>query len=658
MTPHASIARSQAPERQWPIWVLAALVAGMAFVLASQYLAGCIFLWSVHAEPREATPFTILRYAYYYGEREDVARRLWISSAIGLAVLMTPALVLLIPKRRSLHGDARFATNRELARAGLFSGAGIIVGRTRGFLCFGGRYIVMGGQMGVALAAQPRSGKGVSFVVPNLLSFTGSAVVSDIKLENWTLTAGFRRAIGQRVYLFNPLAIDGRTSRWNMLDYVSQSPGQQVSDLQLIANMLFPDPPNADPFWAAGGRSLFLGLSLYVLSTSGLPRTIGEVLRQGMASDEEGFTAHWKRIIQGRMKGNYPLPVTCVRALSDVIDLAPQTASSIRKTFTSRLELWHNPILDAATAESDFDLRELRKRPMTIYLGVMPKDLDRLSPLLSIFFQQAIALQTDELPEHNPALKLQVLMVLDEFPALGRIPILTKSSGFLPGYNVRVLVIMQALSQLREVYGENGAKTLLKTLAARIFFAPKDMEDAEEISRELGTTTVKAATRSKPRFGLFDTKAQRQHSISVSEQKRPLLLPQEVKALGTERQLVFYEHLAPILCKKLRYYRIPAFRRCLLAPPQLRPIEPVGQAAAARGVNPDSAPAPAPAPVQAEVTREATMEDLQRIDELTLEDFAVDFDRVQIPNKPAGERMTPQEMNAAVDSFLAALRTR
>ena len=160
-----------------------------------------------------------------------------------------------------------------------------------------------------------------------------------------------------------------------------------------------------------------------------------------------------------------------MRALYDVIDLAPVTASSIRKTFTSRLDLWLNPILDAATSGNDFDLRELRARRMSIYVGVNPDDLHRLRPVVNLFFQQAIGLQTRELPEHNPRLKYQVMMLLDEFAALGRIPIIAEAISYLPGYNVRVVMVMQTPAQLREVYGAHNAETMLKSLAARIVFA-------------------------------------------------------------------------------------------------------------------------------------------------------------------------------------------
>ena len=284
-----------------------------------------------------------------------------------------------------------------------------------------------------------------------------------------------------------------------------------------------------------------------------------------MASDDEGFGAHWKRIVQGRQSGKFPLSAECVRALYDVIDLAPVTASSVRKTFTSRLDLWANPLLDEATSGDDFDLRSLRKKPMSIYVCVNPDDLHRLRPVLSLFFQQTIGLQTTELPEHNPELKYQVLMLLNEFTALGKIPIVSESMSYLPGYNVRVLLVIQAPSQLREVYGAYAAETMLKSVAARIVFAPKDYPDAKEISDELGSTTVRVRSHSKPNFMAFNRKSGRSGSNTFSEHARALLLPQEVKEIGNDKAFIFYEGLRPIRCKKIRYYADRRFRARLLA---------------------------------------------------------------------------------------------
>jgi type IV secretion system protein VirD4 len=627
------------------------VVVAMVSAVAAQYLAGYALLWSLDRNPKGATPLTVARYAYYYGDRPDIRQRAVLTSALGLIVVLAGALVFVLPRGRALHGDARFARRGEIRRAGLLGDHGIILGR------LGNRCLMLPGQQGVALAAPPRAGKGTGVVVPNLLNWPDSLICIDIKRENWTLTAGFRKAAGQACYLFDPFAEDGATARWNPFFYVSADPLRRVNDLQRIGEMLYPDPPNVDPFWTASARSLFLGIALYLFETPSMVKTIGEVLRQGMASDDEGFGAHWKRVIEGRNSGKFPLSPQCVRALYDVIDLAPVTASSIRKTFTSRLDLWLNPILDAATSGNDFDLRELRRQATSIYVGVNPDDLHRLRPVLSLFFQQAIGLQTRALPEHDATLKLQVLMMLDEFTALGRIPIIAEAVSYLPGYNVRVVLVIQTPAQLREVYGQNGAETMLKTLAARIVFAPKDFSDAREISDELGFTTVKVSSHSKPVFDFSDAKGRRQRSVSVSEQRRALLLPQEVKELGTEEAIIFYEGLRPIRCRKIRYFEDARFRARLLPPPRVTGIAPIPRetppaAGPPGGVNQNLSGLAESAPT----TRTATLADLDRIETLTLEDFAVDFSKVEMPEAVPGEQLSNLEMDRVVESFLATMK--
>jgi type IV secretion system protein VirD4 len=634
----------------------------------SQYLAGWLVLFMERADVREASPLTVLRYAAYYGDVPVIRRRLWFASGVGLLVVLGCGAALFAPRGRSLHGDARFARRGEIRAAGLLGEHGIILGR------LGGRCLMLAGQQGVALAAPPRAGKGTGVVVPNALNWPGSLVCVDIKRENWSITAGFRAHCGQACYLFDPFSEDGRTARWNPFSYVTSDPVRRVNDLQRIGEMLFPDPPAGDPFWTASARSLFLGIALYLFETPALKKTVGEVLRQGMASDDEGFGHHWKRIIEGRNSGSFPLSPSCVRALYDVIDLAPVTASSIRKTFTSRLDLWLNPILDRATAASDFDLRALRSQPMSIYVGVNPDDLHRLRPVLNLFFQQAIGLQTRELPERNPALKYQVMMLLDEFTALGRIPIIAEAISYLPGYNVRVVLVIQTPAQLREVYGMHSSETMLKSLAARIVFAPKDFTDAREISDELGFTTVKAKSISKPSMDFFEGRGRRARSVNVSEQRRALLLPQEVKELGTEEAIIFYEGLRPIRCRKIRYYADPRFRARLLPPPAMPACERAVGAPAefpvAGAALPTGAPAALPqgsledapasnspntgaAPQEGPLSREASAEDIEQLDFFTREDFDIDFSQVKVPQHEGP--MTDSEMTQAVESFLQTL---
>ncbi len=639
-------------------------VAGGALLalLAAQYLAGCFLLAFLHQDVRTAGPLTLARYAYYYGDSPALRPRLWTAFALALVAVSLAAGAIFLPRRRALHGDARFARRREVARAGLFGERGIILG------AWGRRCLMLGGQQGVCLAAPPRAGKGTGVVIPNLLNWPDSVICVDIKRENWTQTAGFRAASGQACYLFDPFSETRQSARWNPFFYVAENAERRVNDLQRIAEMLYPDPPNVDPFWTASARSLFLGIALYLFETPSLPKTIGEVLRQGMASDDEGFGQHWKRIVEGRNSGKFPLSPQCVRALYDVIDLAPVTASSIRKTFTSRLDLWLNPILDWATSGNDFDLRELRAQRISIYVGVNPDDLHRLRPVVNLLFQQAIGLQTRELPEHNPRLKYQVMMLLDEFAALGRIPIIGEAISYLPGYNVRVVMVVQTPSQLREVYGVNAAETMLKSLAARIVFAAKDHNDAREISDELGYTTVRVKTISSPLFGFSNGKGQRARSQNVSEQRRALLLPQEVKALGADEAIIFYEGLRPIRCRKIRYFEDRRFTARLLSPPEVR----AGRSSATLDETPQGGPEssaalPSATDIAAEELRpeakpppdrEATIADIDRRESIALEDIAADFSTVIVPEKPPGERLTPEELNAVVGSFLDSLKAR
>ena len=293
-------------------------------------------------------------------------------------------------------------------------------------------------------------------------------------------------------------------------------------------------------------------------------------------------------------------------------------------------------------------------------------------------------LQTRELPEHNPALKFQVAFILDELAAAGRIPILAQGVAYLPGYNVRLMLVIQAFSQLREIYGQQNAETMMKSLAARIVYAPKDVAEATEISNELGFTTVKVHTHSRPVLTVADSKGQRHRSVSVSEQKRPLLLPQEVKELGKNKEILFYEGVRPILARKNRYYRDPLFRKRLFPPPAisgssdgnprngrsrpnvrrrrtLRHRPPTKSSKGrSRGRSPKSPTLPVteeamsqtPSPAESTPpTREATLADIDRIESMTLEDYAVDFERPEGAGRAAQRSGPPRLATGFKESF-------
>ena len=657
MIPTPNVAPASNPYKLIAVSVLA--------LVAVAYLGAYFFLLFLKLAPTQASPLTLPRYAYYYWGNPAVRSRLIGAGALALAIVGGMALIAVLPKRRSLHGDARWATARQIRRAGLFSEHGIILGKYKN------RYLVLPGQTGVMLAAPPRSGKGVSCVIPNLLNWPGSVLVLDIKKENWALTAGYRSLFSE-VYLFDPFSADGRTSRWNPFTYVAEHPYLRIDDVQRIAAMLYQESPGTDPFWIKSARALFVGIALYLFERRDyervynndpahqdpipeVPVTIGEVLRQALASDEEGFSKHWKRIIEGWAALGKPLSPQCVSLIMDVVDLATQTASSVRKTFTSQLDLWLNPLLDLATSASDFDLRDLRKKKMAIYLGIKPRDFERLQVVMNVFFQQAIGEQTAELPEINPELKYQLLVALDEFTAVGRIPIMLNSIAFIPGYNVRPLTVIQTPSQLDEVYGQNGRKILLKTLAARIVFPPNDMEDARNISEELGYTTTKSSSRTTPSLMAG---SKRGPSTSVTDQRRALMLPQEIKQMPADQQLLFVEHVLPVRCHKIKYFKDPIFKERLLPPPGVEKHD-VAKYSGARtddhfamwqerinrddraAVPPASPSGVAPAPEPEPIARRSA--------QAAGEVFPLDFSHVRIP---PGRYLSASELAVAVDTFL------
>jgi type IV secretion system protein VirD4 len=536
----------------------ALVLCGVAtYVAAGVYLAGWVILPMIGVGIQNHTTWVWVDYWFQFPQlRTGAALHSLVGCLLGVGALGGWLISGLWKDGRSLHGDARFATRPQIAKAGLNAADGIIVGQQ------GSRYLVYGGQQHVFLAAPTRSGKGVGIAIPNLLSWRDSVVVTDIKGENWDITAGFRHKHGQSCYFFSPTRYE--THRYNPLSYIDPDPNKAVDDIQKIASMLYPEMPGVDPIWNASCRAMFLGLVLYLRETPGKPVTLGEVLRCTMTRTET--SRHLKDIIDSREADGNPLSPLCVQALMDFISCTSEnTRSSIKKTFTSRLELWLNPIIDAATSESDFDLRKLRTERMSLYIGITPDDLDRLAPLVNLLCQQAIDLNTRQLPSQNSALKYSVLFVLDEFTAFGRIGVLAKGISYVAGYGLRMLPIVQSPAQIRDVYGREAADTFMVNHAVQIVFAPREFRVAQEISESLGFQTVKARSVSKK----LDWWKEKQPSESVSDHRRALLLPQEVRDIGEEHAILLVEGTPPIKCKKIRYFRDKTFTRRVLPAPKV-----------------------------------------------------------------------------------------
>lgn len=650
-------------------WAKAGLAIGGLLLVVGlwAYLAGGIFMLAYDRKFEEATPLTLYQYWYHYGADAQVQKWLYIACGIALAVLLAPGLLFFAPAKQSLFGDARFAKKSEIVKAGLFGEKGIIVGK------LGGRYLMFDGQQHPIISAPTRSGKGVGIVIPNLLNWPESVVVLDIKQENWDITSAYRRKYGQECYLFNPAAVDYRTHRYNPLSYISEDPNFRIDDVQKIGSMLFPDQPGTDVIWTATPRSLFLGICLYLLETPGKVVTLGQVLRETLANGDG--SAYFAKIINDRAASGNPLSGACVRSLNTYISIAAEnTRSGIIGGFRSRLELWMNPLVDAATSANDFDLRDVRKKRMSIYLGVTPDNLERMAPLLNLFFQQLIDLNTRELPNQNKAIKYTCMLLMDEFTAIGKIPILSKGISYIAGYWLRMMPIIQSPAQLVEVYGKDAAQTFQTNHALQIIYPPKasETQTARDISEWLGYQTVKGISVSKSK-SIFGKKTP---SESASDQRRALMLPQEITSLGKTRELVVMEDVPPILANKVLYFkdrafvdrlktvsaRLNALGNKLPTKKQLddaieagelgAPVPKIDLEAHERemgGELPVTVVAPAQGGTEVvTVERPVTPDDVPKLAKLSLASFAVDFSAVE---KPAVGELDEAALHAYADSL-------
>ncbi|WP_459046994.1 type IV secretory system conjugative DNA transfer family protein [Stenotrophomonas sp. PSU_St99] len=481
----------------------------------------------------------------------------YVGFGLPLLVLLVTGLVLLLKKdKRSLHGDARFATGADLSKHGMFkkTGQSIVVGS------HGGKLVRLDGQQFVILAAPTRSGKGVGVVIPNLLEYGESLVVLDIKQENFDLTSGWRASQGQEIYLFNPFAEDRRTHRWNPLSYVSDDPAFRVSDLMSIAAMLYPDGAEDQKFWVSQARNAFMAFTLYLFEnwdderSSGFPGGSGTPTLGSVYRLSSGDGTDLKKYLKALSERSF-LSANARSAFANMLSQADETFASILGTFKEPLNPWINPVLDKATSSNDFLLTDVRKKKMTIYIGIQPNKLAESRLIINLFFSQLINLNTKELPKSNPDLKYQCLLLMDEFTSIGKVEIIASAVSYMAGYNIRLLPIIQSMSQLDATYGREVSRTIITNHALQILYAPREQQDANDYSDMLGYTTIRKKNVTHAR----------EKTHSFTEERRALMLPQELKAMGPDKEVFLYEGIPhPVKCDKIRYYKDRYFTSRLL----------------------------------------------------------------------------------------------
>jgi type IV secretion system protein VirD4 len=442
--------------------------------------------------------------------------------------------------REEIHGSAAWATEADIKRAKLRSSKGFLLGRTGAK-----NYLVADDFQHVLLFAPTGSGKGVGFVIPNLLFWEQSIVCHDIKLENYELTSGYRnQVLGQQCYVWNPADPDGNTHCYNPLDWISDKPGQMVDDVQKICSLILPE----QEFWMNEARSLLMGVILYLCADPNKVTSFGEVVRT-MRSDDVVYSL--AVVLDTIGKKIHPVSYMNIAAF---LQKADKERSGVISTMNSALELWANPLIDTATASSDFSLMELKKKKLTVFCGVTPDNLQRLEPLLKCFYQQASDFLTRWMPRKDEP--YGVLFVMDEFPTLGEMKAFQTGIAYFRGYRVKLFLITQDTQQLKGIYEEAGMNSFLSNAYYRITFSANNIDTANMISQLIGNKTVKQYSHSKPKFLDLNPSSR---TMNESEVQRALLLPQEVITLPRDQQILLIESFPPIKTQKIFYFQDPFF---------------------------------------------------------------------------------------------------
>ncbi|MBI3276065.1 MAG: conjugal transfer protein TraG, partial [Methylocystis sp.] len=451
------------------------------------------------------------------------------------------------------YGSARWASETEIRKAGLLDPDGVVLGM------FGENYLRHDGPEHVLCFAPTRSGKGVGLVVPTLLTWPGSAIVHDIKGENWSLTAGWRARFG-RVLLFDPT--NPLSAAYNPLLEVRRGDAE-VRDVQNVADILV-DPEGAlerRNHWEKTSHSLLVGAILHVLYAEE-DKTLAGVAN--FLSDPKRPIETTLRVMLTMMHlDERPHPVVA-SAARELLNKSENERSGVLSTAMSFLGLYRDPVVAKVTARCDWRIDDLvsSESPTTLYLVVPPSDISRTKPLVRLILNQIGRRLTEEL--ETKAKRRRLLLMLDEFPALGRLDFFESALAFMAGYGLKSFLIAQSLNQIEKAYGANNA--ILDNCHVRVAFATNDERTAKRVSDALGTATEMRAMKNYAGHRLSPWLGHLM--VSRQETARPLLTPGEIMQLPQGEELVLVSGSPPIRARKARYYEDRRLKARILPPPK------------------------------------------------------------------------------------------
>ncbi|MDH0123903.1 conjugal transfer protein TraG [Brucella intermedia GD04153] len=482
-----------------------------------------------------------------------------IATSGGILAIAAAILMSMIRSREArnvaTYGSARWAEVKEIRAAGLLGPDGVVLGR---YDC---DYLRHDGPENVLCFAPTRSGKGVGLVVPTLLTWPGSCIVHDIKGENWGLTAGFRAKHG-RVLLFDPT--NAKSSAYNPLLEVRQGEWE-VRDVQNIADILVDPEGSLDKrnHWEKTSHSLLVGAILHVLYAE-KDKTLAGVANF-LSDPRRPVEATLRAMMDTPHLGEAGVHPVIASSARELLNKSDNERSGVLSTAMSFLGLYRDPVVARVTARCDWRIADLvgGRRPVSLYLVVPPSDINRTKPLIRLILNQIGRRLTEELTASGKRHRL--LLMLDEFPALGRLDFFESALAFMAGYGLKSFLIAQSLNQIERAYGPNNA--ILDNCHVRVSFATNDERTAKRVSDALGTATELrdstnyAGHRLSPWLGHL--------MVSRQETARPLLTPGEIMQLPPNEEIVMVAGTPPIRATKAKYFEDARLQERIVAPPEL-----------------------------------------------------------------------------------------
>jgi len=531
----------------------------LAYSLAYQELLG----FNLHGIYE---PFAIIRWSFnWYSYMPDIFDK---AHSLGLLVLTFGLFGVTITKfmllnsakaNKHLHGSARFAEKQDIidAKLNLVLAKSDVTHKTGEVVYVGGfkdnkgktYYLQHSGSEHILTYAPTRSGKGVGLVIPTLLSWTKSCVITDLKGELWELTSGWRKHYAKnKVLRFEP-ANSTNCARWNPLAEIRIGTDAEVGDVQNLATLIVdPDGKGLNDHWAKTSFALLVGVILHLkyqekhgeladsnnIKMEATLQTVDAFLANPARTPKETWTEmiNYAHIRLSDDKSTWQTHPAVATAGKDMIDRPAEEAGSVLSTTKSFLSLYRDPVVRQNTGTCDFRIKDLMHHddPISLYIITQPNDKARLRPLVRLIISMIIRLLADKMDFANGQpvahYKNRLLMMIDEFPSLGKLDIMQESLAFVAGYGIKCYLICQDLSQLKsEKTGYGQDESITSNCHIQNAYPPNRIETAEHLSRLTGQTTIikEQITTSGKRASAMHSQVSR----TLQETQRPLLTADE-----------------------------------------------------------------------------------------------------------------------------------